>query len=545
MNAINPVRFVWFSMVVSCVLWFGAGAMAADESPWETIARYPGDVDVILVFENPGERILLGESGVATRKALATLGMFTETERAWGALAESFELESDEAIRALLGRRVVVLWDRAGAQVDNPLTLMAAADDRWVLVAEVDDAFVVRVRKTLKPVPRRICNEKPVYTIEQGRYQFAVLDATDDHAGMRMVVGPRGGKELFDRVLGSLVSTNTEETPRSDLGTRSGEMVRVVDDGWVVAGAVALEKFFSLDASEAEFKSESKSAVCAVVVHADAEAWTISVATDLAVELPKHDAPVALLGAVGGDAILAMAYANTLAIDASPSSGEMGLRIGSGPSGEADQVPGGSLVVVSQAPQDEYGEIQSAVMTLLTEAKGPRERAPETVDRVMEQVFADPETGLGPKFQGRFPGAIRTQAKERASPDSEGVMNWPGERVQASWVCRVGRDRDEMVLAFGPVGVDTAGYVRQVIEAANTLDAITDASQETGVLMRGFIRPAAMGSLMFPDQNGVTAALTATLDRVSWNFQRAPFGIRGTTKVQWMTPNALGTLGQR
>lgn len=490
----------------------------ANDSPWSTIDQYPDDVDAVLVLQNPAERMLLGATGPAARSSLNSFGLFTETERAWSSLSDSFGMDPDECIRALLSKRVVVLWDRLDGTTENPLQLLAAADSKWVLSAEVDESFVRRVRKYLKPVPRRIHQGKPIYAIEQGRFQLVIVEG-QDAAASRMIVSPRSGIKLLDRVLDALAQPNAHG---SRLAARAQKTVGNADPGWVLAGVIALDRF---NASTEHTDSVEANPVMSIVLRADNEDWRAKIATDLQMDLPAHGAPVALLEAVGGDAVFVMA--NTAGLTAESSPGSFGFSLKSD-----SQSTTGSLVIVSKETIDAKTDEPSLVATVITGmGKGP-DLGAAAVDQIMEELFRDADTGIAPDFGGRFPSAIRTQTRELSA---EGQDKWIGDSLQCSWVHRKGARSSEgqMIFSIGPSGAETAKRVRWLREAANTLDAIPDVHERSSVVSRGLLRPGSVTPLIFADQSGILSGLLGAIDQASWEIQRSAFGLRGNVEIRW------------
>lgn len=489
----------------------------AEDSPWSTIDQYPDDVDAVLVLMNPAERILLGETGPAARSSLTSFGLFTETERAWESLSDSFGMDPDECIRALLSKRVVILWDHLNATAQNPLQLLASADSRWVLSAEVDEVFVRRVRKHLKPVPRRIHQGKPIYAIEQGRFQLVIVDGLDA-APSRMIVSPRSGIELLDRVLDAFAHPAQDS---SRLAERAEKTVGNADPDWVLAGVIALDQFRAADDSTDINQSD---AVMSIVLHADNEDWNARIATDLQIDLPSHGAPVALLEAVGGDAVLVMA--NTAGLSAESSPGSFGFSLSSDSESST-----GSLVIVSKETIEDTDQ-PSLVATVITGMGAEQSNSAAAVDQIMEGLFRDADTGIAPAFAGRFPNAIRTQSRELRADAQD---KWFGDTLQCSWVHRKSARSAEgqMIFSIGPSGADTAKRVRWIREAASTIDAIPSVHERPGVVSMGKLRPGSAAPLIFADQSGVLSGLLSAIDQASWELQRSGSGLRGSVNIRW------------
>jgi len=500
----------------------------ADESPWATISEYPDDVDAVIVLDNPAEHLLLGDRGVLARGKLAAMGMFTETERAWAALAESFQMTPDQGIRALLSRRVVVLWDRMGDAGANPLALMAAADDRWALSAEVDDEFVRLVRKQLNPVPRRIHQGRPVFSIEQGRFQLVIVEGSGTNP-TRIILAPRGGVGLLNRVLDSIAKAKPGS--QSTLSTRATEIAGHIDAGWVGAGVVAIDRFVDLENAD----PEDDHPVASLVIRTEGDDWVLGMASDIDLGLPAYGAPVAIFEAVGGDALFAMVNTAGVVLEATPGSFGLSMSVGASDSG-------GSLVVVSR-DADEHGTgLRGLVTTVLTGTGRDGPQGAVAVDQRMEAVFRDPKTGATPHYGGRFPSAIRTQSR---TIDGGGPGKWMGDSMQCSWVYRNGAHAGQMIYAIGPRGASTSSRVRWIREAADTVDAIPQLNDRSTVISRGVIRPGGVAPMIFGEQGGVLSGLFESVERASWELQRAPFGVRGTAKVRWNTRAQRGHLGQQ
>jgi hypothetical protein len=234
---------------------------------------------------------------------------------------------------------------------------------------------------------------------------------------------------------------------------------------------------------------------------------------------------------VGGDSIFAMAYAGELTVNPVVSSLSLDFNMKSAPANKNATPSPGSLMVLSRAQGDAEYQRMSAVMTLMSGLSETKESAAQSVDRIMETVFTDPKTGQAPSYKGKFPRAIRTHSKRKQSSDTSEWSGWPGDEVQASWVCRIGRDSQSMVLAFGPRGLDTSRRVRWIVEAADKLDAIGGSNNEPTVIARGFILPDQAGPLLFEEDTGILSVLSAELSRVSWDVHRAPFGMRGVIEM--------------
>ncbi|MBL4810478.1 MAG: hypothetical protein JKY43_10535, partial [Phycisphaerales bacterium] len=197
-----------------CTLSCASAGMAQEHAePWALLNSFPAEIDIVAVLDNPAEQ-LLSETGQRSRALLGSVGMFGKSHRAWGALGELFETDADGVIGKLLSGRVVVLIDSVFEQAGNPMGLISSADTNWVVMAEVDGADLKGLRQKLKPVPREIVRGVAVYGIESGRYWFVMLRGEDGKKS-RVMLSPKGGRELLDRVLPAVL----EGSKKIDDGT--------------------------------------------------------------------------------------------------------------------------------------------------------------------------------------------------------------------------------------------------------------------------------------------------------------------------------------
>ncbi len=534
MNASLQARS-WLRCLVAAITSLFVTHAYAQESPWETIARYPGDIDAAMVLDRAAERVLLNDSGLDIRSTFTSLGLFAETDRAWSALAETFGINSDQAIEALFSGRVVIMWDHIDELGINPLGLLSTADTGWVLSAEVTDSFVRQVRRKIKPVPRRIHAGKPVYAIEHGRFHLAVIDAKDTaraSGGALMIVASKRGAQLVNRVIDSMLPDAAAPAP-SRLAIQAAAMNPKLRDGWVAAAAVAVDDM--IDATD--IKPE-RQPVATMVVWAGDSGWDLSIKSDAEASSSDNAAPVGLLGAVGGDALLAVANAGPISISSDSFSFDIGFMLERADPNQGQNQPTqstGSLMLIS--------DDSSPVMTVMSSVQCAPESYAQTVDAYFENALADPATAEGPSFQGKFPSAIRTHLLDDQTPEAAG--GWLDDKVQVSWISGISQGEPQVIFAFGPKGTPTSNRVRWLNEAARKLQAIPGHATNPAILSQGFARPQKLSPLLLGNTPGVIAGILDAVDHVRWEIRKAQFGLSAEIGWHWSADGGAGILGRR
>ncbi len=557
-------------------------------NPFLWLEDVPAAVDAAAVLNNPAEHFLLNDSGRFIRRLFALAGVFTHTEHAWEALSKAFNAETDETIRSLLSRRVVVVWDGIGLSSESIFKFADAIDTQWALVCEVDPLYLQRIRKQLKPVRRRIERGHSVYAIEQGRYEIVLLNPQDNHRGgsgdqpdgwdgAAIILAPRKGSSLLDHVLESYtIGPRFSDNQGSQADQRRGrsivqgheELIASVEVGgdWAVAWIAQLDQFLPSQGIlsrqiPAEKQSPGRTAVG--VISVAQRRVSLGFATNLELELGDDDAPVGLLSAVGGDAIFAAASSQTPSILVERHLFHMISRA----KPAADHAPsdtlgfpgGPGLVMLSKASRvpehtsGSSGQSHPIALTMLTQLDRPGtpdEPVAVRVDRIMHNLFVAHAQSEAPDYQGKFPRAVRTYAIERRPFGGEdntekkhsGKTPALGDLVKFSWLAIDGND-PFMILSLAPGDCDTTREIRWIGQAAQSLESIPDQPRVTGVMTRGFFKPAKAIELL-DSSSTIDLAISKFITGIEWDIARIPLGVGGTVSIEFSERAGLSTLGQ-
>lgn len=542
MNIHTPSRI--FTLVLAlCTAWSPANACDPPASPFVLLADVPDSVDAALVLNNPAEHILLNDSGKVVRKLLAFAGIFTHTEQAWGALAKAFNADTDDTINALLSQRVVVMWEGIAPASDSIMRLADAIDTQWVLSCEVEPSYLKEIRAQLKPVRRDIEQGHTVYAIEQGRYEIVLINPAADIA--TVLLAPKAARPL----LVSVLTHRTNNSP-SIIKDRSPLIASInhTQPGWQAAWIIQLDRFVGDDVddddSDIDSAPQSPSVFVGVLTSNPEIGLTAAFASDYPINLPNADAPVGLLSAVGDDAILAVALAQTptLIIDNSAIHYQFKVQSESKPTANenksANTYDGGpGLILLSNITQGEDGQspgspVALTIMTGLDIERMPNESLASQTDDLIHTLFASITPANAPNYQGRFPTAVRTHTLDaQTAPDAKRSSTWPGNHARFSWFASDLPNMPSLITTLGPEHADTAKQVRWVAQAARTLDAIPNHTQCKGTLAQGYFYPA-RATQIFDSESPIDLVLLKMIKRIEWEITRTPVGIAGSTTIK-------------
>lgn len=543
----------------------------------------PSVVDAAAVLNNPADRFLLKESGKSIRTAFAMTGFFTQTEHAWDALAKTFNSNTDETIRSLLGQRVIIVWDEVGSPSNSFFQIAKAIDNQWTLICEVDPEYLDEIQSRLKPVRRRVEHGQPIYAIEKGRYEIVLLnDSAPNENSARVLIAPKKGSKLLDQVLDSYVHAQLDRknhiTNQVEINHHHESILshresliedpiwESIDDDWLVAWIVQMNQFvennqFTMDVEDCD-EQEHSSVVTGITRFTEFGFDTVF-ASDIQLDYPEGTAPVGLLNAVGDDAILAITSVklpnmfldeNQLSIDYTNNEQENPFEqstpnkpIPNGPGFVllAQETEFDSLNRATAHPTSEDGAIALTVLAMVDELSSQSNA--EQCDRIMHELYwtFDPENA--PSFEGRFPNAIRTHQFDSIEKDTnKSSSSWPGAGAKLSWVSSELDHAPMLIATLAPNGFDTAKqtkWVSQISENLNALPTDTANTQlNTSVLTRGYFRPSQAVSILDPS-SPIDLVLSKLVDRVSWDLTRTNFGLRGDCSVELGDMNQLSTLG--
>ena len=539
------------------------------ENPFEIFESIPNTIDAAAVFNNPADQFLLNDSGKRTRELIALAGLFQNTHHAFDALGKAFDAKPDEMIRALLSKRVLVMWDALGKS-DSVFGLANAMDSNWTVVCEVEPSYLQTIRLHLNPIRRNIEHGQTIYAIEKGRYEMVLLNV-DPEAGQKseqrslVILAPRRGSILLDQVLASIVTKQNDPTNKnaqpSIIHARSKliSSIALDDPDWLAAWVVQLNEF--VDPAPAGGLHDAP--VFAGMMSINADKVSASFATDLDLNFPEYDAPVGLLSAVGGDAILAVVLAKTPSIFIDQNLISFFHQINVGSNARADQdVPalypdGPGLIMLSQIPvnpaQGSTDSIKAkpiaiTVMTQLEQTDPVKENAAAYADRVMHDLFESFDPSNTASFKGRFPRVIRAHTLnspdhiQASQPQSIGWDLWPGDQANISWVSTAYANTPVLVTSLAPAFADTTGRVRWVVEAAEKLDSIPDITHRTGVIFSGYFQPNKVIPLL-ESTSPMDMGLSKLVDRIEWEISRSPVGLTGSSSMEFISFDRHPKLG--
>lgn len=152
----------------------------AEGSPWSAAALAPGGAELVVVLDDLASECDRAE-GSALVGALESTGLVRETARAWRDLASRLDLTPTDAVRALMGRRVLLAMSGLAR---------ADAEPAWVVASVIDRETATRLRRALAPVPRGVIAGITELAIEDGAYRASILPEPGADAWV-LVLAPR------------------------------------------------------------------------------------------------------------------------------------------------------------------------------------------------------------------------------------------------------------------------------------------------------------------------------------------------------------------
>ena len=551
------------------------------QSPFSWLEVIPNTVDAAVVFNNPADQFLLQDSGRAIRMMMAITGLFNQTQEAFDSLANAFGTNTQETIKALFSKRVVVVWDDIGFSLDNPFDLNIPSDMNWAVVCEIEESQVQSIQKQLNPTRRRIKDGQTISAIEQGRYHILLLsNLADKHTKADdpayVILAPKKSDQLFQIVFQAYldhqaeqskstfttsttttINSTTTSTTHTTTKTTTKNACSILhshddliadippsDSNWFAAWAIQLKN-----------SSNDNPQALLGVLSLNGQSISTSFATDLEIDMPAGDAPVGLLSAVGDDAIMAVAMAQVPSLVVEDNSIQSIFQFGSSDDPKSSQATndntfaGPGVILLSQETVNPSAESPIA-LTLITDIKlDPKSN--ETVSIHADQIIHDLLSAFDPSqstnYAGRFPSAIRTQLIASRQPQS-GVSDapasnaWIGDSAKLSWIASDLPNHPSLIAAVGPAQCNTAERVRWMAQAVENLDAIPDRVDCTGVLTSGYLHPNRATSLLGSDA-GVDAVISKLIERIEWEILRTHAGIRGSAQIDIVKIGNLTNLG--
>lgn len=459
-------------------------------SAFASLQNVPDVVDAAAIFENPADELLLSPVGRSMRTMLSFAGIFTHTEHAWEALADTFGAPKDDTIRSLLSKQVIVVWDGFERADPNTEGLTESIDTRWALICKVEPEYLREIRKSLRPVKRDIVSNRPVYAIEQGRYRIALIDATAPGEPASVLLAPRSGAELLSAVL-----THYDATPQPPMASvtkgrepmlaeLSAQHAASADASWTFAFIARLDILRFLVPQGAP-DQPAPNHVLAGIVKLDQGELRSTFGTDAPLEADLPDAPVELYDAVAGDSVFAMASAQSPVMFISHDQMSLSMNISAKP---AQQQPGDPVLdapfFMSLSGSD------ATNMSISVALRQPRREPGETArmfDDSVHAMIASYDPDQAPRFDGCMPSAVRQIEIHANSPQSAST-SWPGSTPQLAWSTSTAGEHDLTIASFAPESVDTGEQVRAITLASHAIEA-AGPRPSSGVLFRASILP--------------------------------------------------------
>ncbi|MCW5776148.1 MAG: hypothetical protein KIS87_06895 [Phycisphaeraceae bacterium] len=510
--------------VLAMAVLIPSNLTAQQDLPYAAATALPASAEVAIVLDG-ASRIRMSAAGTTLSNALTESGLLAESNRAWDDLARVLGLRREDALDALLGRRVVFVM--TGLRPDSP--------PGWAIVAQVSPEIERRLRAGLGAAPRQVVVGQPILSVEQGRYELASavfkdagaspLLRDDGRAGpvALVLLAPTGNSSLFDAML-PLVQGRAAGTPFGD-SLRQAAAHRA-SDGLLIARLPA-------GGSEGD-------RYAAVALHAQPDAWIAeTIAWPARLWLPgveaervgpwsRHsfdvvskDALVSVVGMLGTDGPPRELMA--LAGPAAPMAWPEGL----------DPLQAGRAMLTVQRGTaesvDPYGlSVSVAVQVRDIEASA------RTCDRlVARSLTVAGRDNAAADFEGFLPGAIRT-AEIGVAPGRTTTIAWAFERDTEARSPDAPRS-GWWVMAIGPAAHApscSTSLVRRTAAALTQPDVKAESHRRISL---GVARPAQVVSFVVQgnDVPPGPLSLLRAIDMVEWDAWIEDDTIRAESMVRF------------
>lgn len=560
-------------MVASIAISLFAGSItnAQDLGPFAAFDSIPAEIDAAAVFENPAENLLLSPVGRTLRTLLSMGGVFSQTERAWQALGKAFDAPVDDTIRSLLSKRVVVVWDGFERGERDIQGLTNSIDTRWALVCEVEPEYLRTIRSAMRPVKRDIVHGRAVYAIEQGRYRVVMLESSGPDDAARVLLAPSNGSELLHNVLAHFVQNPQAVNP--DGSMVSGHQDMLTELNLEHANKHAGSPTFALLArtstlintllpgnDSAKMNEQAGDPAFAAMVDLNQQSLRCTFASDLQINPTLQDAPVALLDAVGQDAIFTLAASRALRVRISENSLSIGMGLqGMGmltqalpgeEKGNEDIFDAPMLMTISPLlhERDVASEDRMGVCLLIENPSRENGRTAMLADETIGQAIGAFDPKQSPQFKGRFPAIPRSISLRSDLGDQEEQLaaepGWLEHNPQVAWLTDPRPSSDLIIGSIGPQGTDPSAHIIKMQQAVRSLEAL-GAPQPSGVLLRARIQPSRTLEL-FGESTIMDFVLAKLVREFNIDVRRGlRSGIRGSLEVELSSPNAKPGLGTK
>lgn len=491
-------------------------AAHADE-PWSLLAGLPPTVDAAAVLDRPGVRFWEEDAGRAARAAISGTGLFSKTERAWAGLSAALGYTEAEAARALLGGRVVVVWEGlAKANGKGAAGAVDRADTRWAMVTELDRDTARAVRARLNASPRRTTGGRVLYSLDAGRVLMALSDpdetgiaAEPATARTRMVIAPERAAGLMVELLNpSRAAAPDAETGDGSMGERARAVLGNVEPGWAAVAAL---------------RTPGAAEPGVIEIRGSGVAWGLRFAAPA--EQPASEAPtgvpVGVLDAYRDGVLLAAVFSSGPTFTDRGMGMDIRLRADARSRSDTESaqplaVDAGSALILRAAPGPGSPGMLAQLVTHARASSG----FGGTVDRIVSAMIGGQTP---PEHSGAFPGAVRTHP----IPDDprRAGKPWHDGDAEMAWCLRPDdEDRSGIVsMAMGPRGSDPAKAAREAREAWARLAHDRDPTMITA----GLAHPAALLDAFAPDAPEPIASGARSIERVEWTVRLRDGVIRG------------------
>lgn len=457
------------------------------------MADLPPGVDAVAVLDRPGERLWSDPAGATIRAALSETGLFTQTQHAWAGLATALGYAQDEAATALLGRRVIIVWEDLAAQAaPGALGAAARAETRWAVMAEIDRETATSLRTHLGATPRRTVAGRVIYSIDAGRVAMALTEAGGE---TRVLIAPNAGIGLLESWLSSAGAVRRTE---DSMGVQTKAVLGNVEPGWVAVAAIRVP------GAEQPTGIELRTA---------GGAWGLRFAMRSEEPHTPTGVPMGVLNQIEGDPLLAAAFSGGPRFG--ESSLDLGIRIGARGTEGPDDAPlragqGVVLVVRSQEPSTQ--NMPSPTVQFITHSVTDTGFA-EQADRMISRMIGGEHP---PHHRGAFPHAVRTHTTPAlaGAEAKQGWSLWAGRPTRVAWCLGPDQaDRSGVIsMAIAPEGADPSS---RALEGRQAWDRGGN-DHDQAMITAGTARPADLAALFDPDGTWALSGLAAGVERMHW-----------------------------
>lgn len=503
-----------------------AGGVCSPVPPEDAALMAPESADIVIVIDGVAE-IAQTPRGRGAIAILQELGLFADTAIAWSELATTLGMRPDEAIRAVAGRRVMLV---ATTQTPQQPT-------GWALLTHVEPRTERLIRERLKPVPRRIANGQPVLMLENGRFLMATRapkGARDKSQDAALLIAPAHASDLFDATL-PLLSERPAGSPisadrRAALASRTQHpRVRgLPTDAFIL---------YRPRTGQENNAPRTLLALAASPAPQPAIGWVATVACDpafLGDTSPGVGVPEQLFRAASEHAILAFAAPVSNARDSGSGFSRILYRF---MSDVAPLFDGNALVSFRERPT---GAGDRAAEIIIGSALVPAPDAPARFDAGMATLInrlsrVEPLAAEAQDFRGLFPGSVR---ESDLSPRALSILAPVfGASPVARW-CFV-PDAPESPWWLAQIAARTPNADGSVLRTvAASLAPEPDAPAITHLVTAGVIRPDALYRTLPPVMRALTPLLAPFrfTRAIEWRGTIHPDGLmRGQASIEFLS----------